>query len=66
MRVRKVNIVVFILLVVAIFGLAATTTGYIWKHVTLGLDLQGGFEVLYEAEPGQKVNTEILKDTAAH
>lgn len=65
MRVRKVNIVVFILLVVAIFGLAATTTGYIWKHVTLGLDLQGGFEVLYEAEPGQKVNTEILKDTAA-
>lgn len=65
MKERKRNIGIFILLVVAIIALVATTTGYIWDNITLGLDLQGGFEVLYEAAPGQKVNTQILKDTAA-
>ncbi|MBA4600846.1 protein translocase subunit SecD [Thermoactinomyces mirandus] len=65
MKERKRNIVFFILLVVAIIVLVSTTTGYIWKNITLGLDLQGGFEVLYEAAPGQKVNTQMLKDTAA-
>ncbi len=65
MKERKRNIGIFILLVVAIIALVATTTGYIWQNITLGLDLQGGFEVLYEAAPGQKVNTQMLKDTAA-
>lgn len=65
MKERKRNIGIFILLVVAIIALVATTTGYIWDNITLGLDLQGGFEVLYEAAPGQKVNTQMLKDTAA-
>ncbi|MGA8941413.1 MAG: protein translocase subunit SecD [Thermoactinomyces sp.] len=65
MKEQKKYIVFFILLVVAIIALVATTTGYIWDNITLGLDLQGGFEVLYEAAPGQKVNTQILKDTAA-
>lgn len=66
MKVRKGKLGLFIFLVVVILVLIATTTNYIWNHITKGLDLQGGFEVLYEAapEPGQKVTTQVLKDAA--
>lgn len=43
------------------------TTQNILKHIKLGLDLQGGFEVLYEvqpAKPGQKIDKNVLADTA--
>lgn len=43
------------------------TTQGILKNIKLGLDLQGGFEVLYEVEPakkGQKIDKETLASTA--
>ncbi|WP_232336300.1 protein translocase subunit SecD [Thermoactinomyces sp. CICC 10522] len=64
MSVRKGKLTIFILLVVAILALVATTTSYIWNHITKGLDLQGGFEVLYQTEQ-KNPGTEALKDTAA-
>lgn len=39
----------------------------ILKHINLGLDLQGGFEVLYQVEPakpGQKIDKSVLASTA--
>ncbi|ASS74634.1 protein translocase subunit SecD [Tumebacillus algifaecis] len=44
----------FLLIVVLFFALAVPTYKGIWNGITLGLDLQGGFDVLYEVEPGPK------------
>ncbi|MED4585557.1 protein translocase subunit SecD [Brevibacillus choshinensis] len=56
------------LVVVALLGtLVATTTTQVAGKITLGLDLQGGFEILYEVEPleaGHQVDIELLKSTA--
>lgn len=44
-----------------------TTTGQVASNITLGLDLKGGFEILYQVEPlneGQKVDTTLLAATA--
>lgn len=65
MKVRKGKLAIFILLVVAILATAFSTTSYIWNNITKGLDLQGGFEVLYQAKPGQKVTPQALTDAAA-
>jgi preprotein translocase subunit SecD len=67
LKVRKGKLVIFLLMVITTLGVAATTTGYIWKRITLGLDLRGGFEVLYQAVPaaGQKIDAAVMKDTAA-
>ncbi len=57
----------FLLVIAALFGLMFTTTGQVSKNITLGLDLRGGFEILYKVEPleqGQKVTPELLKATA--
>ncbi len=43
------------------------TTKNILNNIKLGLDLQGGFEVLYEVQPakkGQKITQEVLASTA--
>lgn len=43
------------------------TTKNILNHTKLGLDLQGGFEVLYQVKPakkGQKIDKSVLADTA--
>ncbi|NIK75938.1 SecD/SecF fusion protein [Paenibacillus castaneae] len=61
------RIVAFLAIVVVMFGVIAWTSPAIVKDVRLGLDLKGGFEVLYEAEPlegGQAVTPETLKETA--
>ena len=42
-----------------------STTPWVWNHITKGLDLVGGFEILYQAEEGQTVNTKILSDAAS-
>ena len=65
---RRGRIVAFLLLIV-MFGLTiGTTANPIVKDVKLGLDLQGGFEVLYQVEPlkegGPKITEEMVKDTA--
>jgi preprotein translocase subunit SecD len=58
---------VFLAVVGALAALIFTTTVPTAKNITLGLDLQGGFEILYEVqplEPNQKVTTDLLKATA--
>ncbi len=64
MRVKRGRIVIFVILAVIIIGTVLTTSQTIWGRITKGLDLQGGFEVLYQAAPHQKVDTDILNQTA--
>lgn len=64
--VKKGRIVAFFLIVALLTGLVATTALYNAKEIKLGLDLQGGFEVLYEVHPaheGDDINEEVLKST---
>ncbi|MCU6711125.1 protein translocase subunit SecD [Paenibacillus sp. J5C_2022] len=61
------RILAFLGVVVITFGVIAWTSPTLVKDVKLGLDLAGGFEVLYEAEPyegGTAVTPESLKQTA--
>ncbi|MCM3093229.1 MULTISPECIES: protein translocase subunit SecDF [unclassified Cytobacillus] len=64
--VKRSRIVAFFLIVLLLGSLAGATTNNILKDIKLGLDLQGGFEVLYEVTPkdGQKVNKDVLASTA--
>jgi preprotein translocase subunit SecD/SecD/SecF fusion protein len=58
---------VFALVVIAMGALMFTTTGPVAKNITLGLDLKGGFEILYEVQPleaGQPVTSQLLNATA--
>ncbi|SFS58732.1 SecD/SecF fusion protein [Marininema halotolerans] len=67
MRVRKGKVVIFSLCIVAILAIIGSTTKWVTDNLTLGLDLRGGFEVLYKAAPlekGQKITPSILSDTA--
>ncbi|WP_141504175.1 protein translocase subunit SecD [Paenibacillus luteus] len=61
------RIFAFLAIVVIMFGVIAWTSPSLVKDVRLGLDLKGGFEVLYEASPlegGEAVTPESLKETA--
>ncbi|WP_337099508.1 protein translocase subunit SecD [Paenibacillus sp. YIM B09110] len=61
------RIFAFLAIVVIMFGVIAWTSPSLVKNVRLGLDLKGGFEVLYEAVPlegGEAVTPESLKETA--
>ncbi|MGZ4112448.1 MAG: protein translocase subunit SecD [Tumebacillaceae bacterium] len=54
----------FLMIVVLFFGLAIPTYNKIWNGITLGLDLKGGFDVLYQVlptDPKKPVTTEGLK-----
>ncbi|MGI2326489.1 protein translocase subunit SecDF [Planococcus sp. YIM B11945] len=60
------RIIAFLILLVLFFSLIGTTSMPIAKDIKLGLDLQGGFEVLYEVEAleeGQVITQEVLADT---
>ena len=60
------RIIAFFLLVIVLIGMIGTTSLPIAKDIKLGLDLQGGFEVLYEVtalEDGQEINQDVLADT---
>lgn len=60
------RIITFILVVGLLFAGMSTTVKGILEDVKLGLDLQGGFEVLYEVESlvdGQEVTQKVLTDT---
>lgn len=62
------RLALFIILVAVTFGTIAWTAGDVVSNITLGLDLQGGFEVLYEAKPlteGQQLTEETLTAAAA-
>lgn len=60
------RIVAFFLIVLVFAGLIGSTVTGITKDIKLGLDLQGGFEVLYEVEPvdkDQQVDRRLLEST---
>lgn len=60
------RIIAFVIVVVALFAAMGFTTQKVLDDVNLGLDLQGGFEVLYEVEPlneGQKITKDVVTDT---
>ncbi|TCS96456.1 protein translocase subunit SecD [Hazenella coriacea] len=63
MKVRKGKLTIFILLTVAILAIVSTTTVKVWNNITKGLDLQGGFEVLYQTD--QKVSVQTLNDAGS-
>ncbi|MBZ5201239.1 protein translocase subunit SecDF [Planomicrobium chinense] len=61
------RIIAFFLIVIALIGIMAPTSLPIAKDIRLGLDLQGGFEVLYEVKPlnggEQEITQDVLADT---
>lgn len=64
---KRSRIIAFLLLSVLIFTLIGSTGKNITKNVNLGLDLQGGFEVLYQVNPldkGDKIDKDAVKSTA--
>ncbi|AOV07633.1 protein translocase subunit SecDF [Sporosarcina ureilytica] len=67
MKIRG-RIVSFLLLLVLFAGTIGTTINPILKDVKLGLDLQGGFEVLYQVKPlkddDQEITESMVVDTA--
>ncbi len=63
---KRGRIIAFLLIVLIFAGTISTTVSGISKKINLGLDLQGGFEVLYEVEPvddSQKVDRSLLEAT---
>lgn len=65
--VKRGRLVAFFLFLIITIGVMSATTQNIVGNIKLGLDLQGGFEILYEvspAEKGQKINEEVLASTA--
>jgi len=61
------RIISFFVTVIVLAGVMAVTTPGLLDKVRLGLDLKGGFEILYEAKPleeGQAVTKESLNRTA--
>ncbi|MGE7666204.1 protein translocase subunit SecDF [Ureibacillus composti] len=62
----KSRIFTFVLIVVVLFAAMGATVQGVLKDVKLGLDLQGGFEVLYEVQPlkeGQKITQDVVTNT---
>ncbi|MFB9327217.1 protein translocase subunit SecD [Paenibacillus aurantiacus] len=61
------RLLALVLTVVLTLGVVAATSPWLVKQVNLGLDLKGGFEILYEAQPlneGGKVTQDSLRETA--
>ncbi|NGZ73687.1 protein translocase subunit SecD [Saccharibacillus alkalitolerans] len=61
------RIVSFIVIVLVSIGIMVWSTPNLLNSVRLGLDLKGGFEILYEASPmtgGEEVTRESLNETA--
>lgn len=67
-KTKKSLISIFLLITMAIYGLIYFFTEDVAKDISLGLDLQGGFEVLYEVSPidkTQEVTPELLSATVS-
>lgn len=60
------RIIAFLLLIVVFAASISTTAQGVLNNIKLGLDLQGGFEVLYEVKTldGKKPTEDILADTS--
>ncbi|MGN8645622.1 protein translocase subunit SecDF [Gracilibacillus sp. HCP3S3_G5_1] len=66
--VKRGRLVAFFLIVLVLGVTIGTTYSDVANKIKLGLDLQGGFEVLYEVEPldeEQEVNRSVLEATVA-
>lgn len=66
--IKKSRIVAFLLALAIIFGVVFGTAKVVLSHINLGLDLQGGFEVLYQVEPANgkgTVDKSTLSDTVS-
>jgi protein-export membrane protein SecD/preprotein translocase SecF subunit len=66
--VKRSRIIAFFLLLLLFAGTIGTTIQGILNNIKLGLDLQGGFEILYEAKPakeGDKIDKEALVSTVS-
>ena len=64
---KSSRIIAFILLVTLLFAGMGYTYKNVVKNVSLGLDLQGGFEVLYQVKPlekGDKIDQTAVRATA--
>ncbi|HLQ74153.1 MAG TPA: protein translocase subunit SecDF [Bacillota bacterium] len=64
--VKRSRIISFFIIVVTLLTIVGTTGTQVSKDIKLGLDLQGGFEVLFEVEPvdeEQEVNKQLLEAT---
>ena len=61
------RIITFVLVVALLFTGMGTTVQTVLDDVKLGLDLQGGFEVLYEVSTidGSNVTQKVLADTSS-
>lgn len=62
----KSRLIAFFLVVIAALGIVGLSVSGVLKGINLGLDLQGGFEVLYEIQPlkdGDKVTKEDVLAT---
>ena len=65
--IKRSRMIAFFLLVILFASLLGTTTNPILDRIKLGLDLQGGFEVLYQVKPvndGDKITQATLASTA--
>ncbi|MGY4690451.1 protein translocase subunit SecD [Salibacterium sp. K-3] len=66
--VKKWRIVTFFVIILGLAGVISQTVMGTAKGINLGLDLQGGFEILYEvspAEEGEEVTDETLQATVS-
>lgn len=64
--VKKGRLVAFFIVVISLAALIGMTIKDTTKDIKLGLDLQGGFEVLYEVQPaqeGQTINSDTMTAT---
>ncbi|MCP8967288.1 protein translocase subunit SecDF [Ectobacillus ponti] len=64
--VKRSRLVAFFLIVLLIGGIIGATTNKVTKGINLGLDLRGGFEILYEVHPakkGDKITRDVLVST---
>jgi preprotein translocase subunit SecD len=62
------RLIAFFLIVVITFAVMGWTSPGILSKIKLGLDLKGGFEILYEASPleeGQEITPDVLREAAA-
>ncbi len=65
--VKKNRIIAFFIFLIAFTSVMVASSSGILKNIKLGLDLQGGFEILYEVNPakkGQVIDEQALAATA--
>lgn len=68
MKKKSSKLIIALMIVVVLFTTIALTLKDVLKDVNLGLDLQGGFEVLYQVEPledGDEIDDEAVRSTAS-